>query len=175
MFVRWFRFCFSNLTLIPLRWLNKCYSLVSTPRWAPLYFHHPPCLFLITRGIKTKKSFIFIIAIVKQTSSKWKYTDWRRDQMYHWYLSTVVPPRRHPLNQLPSSTFQSPSPDWLEFKFRLRDSKSRVVEKLCLSRHVLRSVNFNSKSVIFVKIQPLSFRNRSFAKSYIFEFKWTFS
>ena len=106
MFVRWFRFCFSNLTLIPLRWLNKCYSLVSLTRWAPLYFSSiiPP-LFLITRGIKTKKSFIFIIAIVKQTSSKWKYTDSSRNVFKHGdTTSTSTPQPSVPLPPIGSNS-----------------------------------------------------------------------
>ena len=148
MFVRWFRFCFSNLTLIPLRWLNKCYSLVSTPRWAPLYFHHPPCLFLITRGIKTKKSFIFIIAIVKQTSSKWKYTDHIRVEMYlRVPYSAVVPPRQtsrpSPFPRL--ARIQISSPGFEFFK------KSRVVEKLRLHRHMSRSTQ-NRPFLLKIKI-----------------------
>ena len=142
MFVRWFRFCFSNLTLIPLRWLNKCYSLVSLTRWAPLYFSSiiPP-LFLITRGIKTKKSFIFIIAIVKQTSSKWKYTDSSRNVFKHGDTTSKTSP---------PSLVGPPSPDWLEFKFQVRDSnfsKSRV--DIC--RGQLKIGHFLLKTNIFIR------------------------
>lgn len=65
-----------------------------------MVYFHPPFKKLIEE-LNTKKSFIFIIAIVKQTSSKWKYTD-----SSHWYGGTTStsPPQQaslEPFNHPP--------------------------------------------------------------------------